>query len=113
MEEGTRLTLLNLIFILSTCEAEYVATNSAICHAIWLRNVLKHLGFEQEQPTMIHVDNQTAITMAKNPVFHKRSKHIDMRYHFIQEHVKNKEVELISCKSYESSCIYFHQVVNA
>ena len=61
--------------------------------------MLKHLGFPQENPTEIYIDNRSAIALAKNPLYHEISKHIDTRYHFIREHVKNKEVELISCKT--------------
>ena len=58
------------IVTLSTCEAEYVAATSCVCHAIWLRNLLKGLGFPQEEPTRICVDNKSAVALAKNPVFH-------------------------------------------
>jgi hypothetical protein len=61
--------------------------------------MLKHLGFPQENPIEIYIDNRSAIALAKNPVYHERSKHIDTCHHFIREHVKNKEVELISCKT--------------
>lgn len=67
---------------LSICEAEYVAATSYVCHAIWLRSLLKELNFPQEGPTEIYVDNQSAIALAKNPAFHDRSKHIDTKYHF-------------------------------
>ena len=87
------------IISLSSCVVEYVAANSAIFHLIWLRNKLKHMGFPQENPIEIYIDNQSAIVLAKNLVYHERSKHIDTRYYFIQEHVKNKEFELISCKT--------------
>ena len=87
------------IIFLSSCEVKYVVTNSIIYHLIWLRNTLKHLGFPQENPTEIYIDNRLAIALAKNPVYHERSKHIDTRHHLIQEHVKNKEVEPISCKT--------------
>jgi hypothetical protein len=95
------------IVTLSSCEAEYVAANSAVCHAIWLRNVLKHLGFPQEVPTEIYVDNRSAIALAKNPTHHERSKHIDTRYHFIREHVKAKEVELVSCRTHDQAADIF------
>ncbi|XP_048619903.1 secreted RxLR effector protein 161-like [Brassica napus] len=62
------------IVTLSTCEAEYVAATSCVCHAIWLRNLLKELNLPQEEPTKIFVDNRSAIALAKNPVFHDRSK---------------------------------------
>jgi hypothetical protein len=83
--------------LLSSCETEYVVANSAIFHLIWLRNKLKHLGFPQENPIKIYIDNQSSIVLAKNLVYHERNKHIDTRYYFIREHVKNKEFKLISC----------------
>ena len=92
---------------LSTCEAEYVAANSTVCHAIWLRNLLKYLGFPQESPTEILVDNKSAIPLAKNQVFQERSKDIDTRYHFIREQVKQNEVELVHCKSYDQVAAIF------
>ena len=82
------------IVTLSTCEAEYVAATSCVCHAIWLRNLLKELSLPQEEPTKIFVDNKSAIALAKNPVFHDRSKHIDTRYHYIRECVTSKNVQL-------------------
>jgi hypothetical protein len=77
------------IITLSSCKAEHVAANSTVYHLIWLRNMLKCLEFPQENPTEIYIDNQSAIALAKNPVYHERSKHIDTRHHFIREHVKN------------------------
>ncbi|KAE8728448.1 hypothetical protein F3Y22_tig00004355pilonHSYRG00008 [Hibiscus syriacus] len=87
------------IVTLSTCEAEYVATTSCVCHAIWLRNLLKEIGLIQEEPTKVCVDNKSAIALAKNPVFHDRSKHIDIRYHYIRECVARKDVEVEYMKS--------------
>jgi hypothetical protein len=87
-----------LIVMLSSCEVEYIATNSVVCHLIWLRNMIKHLGFSQKNPLEIYIDNRSAIALAKNPLYHERSKHIDTRHHFIREHIENKEVELISYK---------------
>ncbi|KAE8671999.1 hypothetical protein F3Y22_tig00111877pilonHSYRG00324 [Hibiscus syriacus] len=65
------------IVTLSTCEAEYVAATSCVCHAIWLRNPLKEIGLTQEEPTKVCVDNKSAISLAKNPVFHDRSEELD------------------------------------
>ncbi|KAE8657590.1 hypothetical protein F3Y22_tig00116989pilonHSYRG00496 [Hibiscus syriacus] len=87
------------IVTLSTCEAEYVASTSCVCHAIWLRNLLKEIGLIQEEPTKVCVDNKSAIALAKNPVFHDRSKHIDIRYHYIRECVARKDVEVEYVKS--------------
>ncbi|KAK2989425.1 hypothetical protein RJ640_017680 [Escallonia rubra] len=61
----------------STCEAEYIAAAACTCQAIWLKNILKELYLIEEGPTTIYVDNKSAIALAKNPVSHSRSKHID------------------------------------
>ena len=82
------------IMSLSTCEAEYVAASSAVCHAIWLRKLLKMLRMPQEVPTTICVDNKSAIALAKNLTFHEHSKHIDTRFHLIRDYVEKKEVKL-------------------
>ncbi|XP_050150594.1 uncharacterized mitochondrial protein AtMg00810-like [Malus sylvestris] len=87
------------IVTLSTCEAEYVAATSCVCHAIWLRNLLKELSMPQEEPTEIYVDNKSAIALAKNPVFHDRSKHIDTRYHYIRECIAREDVQVEYMKS--------------
>ncbi|KAH9697038.1 hypothetical protein KPL71_023433 [Citrus sinensis] len=95
------------IVTLSTCEAEYVAATSSVCHAIWLRNLLKELGLPQEEPTEICVDNKLAIALSKNPVFHDRSKHIDTRYHFIRECIARKEVQIKYVKSQDQAVDIF------
>ena len=65
------------IVTLSTYEAEYIATTSSVCHAIWFRSFLKELQMLQKEATKIFVDNKLALAFAKNLVFHDRSKHID------------------------------------
>ena len=87
------------IVTLSTCEAEYVAANSCVRHAIWLRNLLDELHMPQEDATEIYVDNKSALALAKNPVFHDRSKHIDTRYHYIRECISRKEIQVKYAKS--------------
>jgi hypothetical protein len=95
------------IVTLSTCEAEYVAATSCVCHAIWLRNLLKELNLPQKEPTKIFVDNKSAIALAKNPVFHDRSKHIDTRYHYIRECVANNNVKLEYVKTHDQAADIF------
>ena len=51
------------------------------------------LGLKQDEPTMIMDDNQACIAMSNNPIIQKRTKHIDVRYHFVREKVESKEVE--------------------
>jgi hypothetical protein len=76
------------IVTLSSTEDEYVAVTSATCQAVWMRRMLKDLLQEQHEPTKVFCDNNSTIMLSKNHVFHKKTKHIDTRYHFIRELVK-------------------------
>ena len=80
---------------LSSCEAEYQGLAAAVQEAIFLRGLLRELGYEQFEPTTIGEDNQSCIKLATNPVLHKRSKHIDTKYHFIRERVDDNSIKLI------------------
>jgi hypothetical protein len=82
------------IVTLSTCEVEYVAASWSVCHVIWLRKLLCELKLPHPEATAIRVDNKSAIELAKNPVHHERSKHIDVRFHFIREQVKEGSVRM-------------------
>ena len=84
---------------LSTTEAEYIAAASCACQAIWLRRLLENLKYVSRGPTAIHCDNSSAIQLSKNPVLHGKSKHIDIRFHFLRELTKEGTVELIYCQS--------------
>ena len=66
---------------LSIAEDEYVALSSAVQECIWLRQLEAELGNATEGPSLILEDNQSAIAMAKNPQYHGRAKHIDIRHH--------------------------------
>lgn len=79
---------------LSSTKAEYISATAAARQAIWLRRVLEDLGFCQNKPTIIYCDNKSAINLSKNPVMHDRSKHIELKYHYIREMVKQKQVSL-------------------
>eukprot|EP00253_Pinus_taeda_P005839 PITA_05839 len=89
------------IVALSTAEAEYVAATAAACQAFWMRRMLRSLGQEQAKGTVIYCDNSSAIALSKNSVFHKRTKHIDTRFHYIRELVNNGEIVLVHCKTQE------------
>ncbi|KAL8109176.1 hypothetical protein AgCh_025316 [Apium graveolens] len=73
---------------LSSCEAEFMAATTAACHAIWLQRVLSHVIDIKQGPVTLYIDNRSAVNLARNPVFHGRSKHIDLRYHFIRDCVE-------------------------
>ncbi len=79
---------------LSSCEAEYMALSSATQESIWLRRLLKEMGNPQSDPTPLYEDNQGAIELVKNNRNHGRTKHIDVRHHFIRSHVENDEIKI-------------------
>ena len=86
---------------LSTAEAEYVALSIAAQECVWLRRLLSELGDPPRGPTTILEDNQSSIAMAKNPQFHGRAKHIDIKHHFVREQVSEGSIELQYCPSNE------------
>ncbi|CAJ2672171.1 unnamed protein product [Trifolium pratense] len=87
------------IVTLSTTEAEFIAAATSACQAIWLRRLLEELHFYQDGPTVIHCDNSSTIKLSKNPVLHGRSKHIDVRYHFLRDLVTDRTIDLVYCRS--------------
>lgn len=89
------------IVTLSTTEAEYVAAASCACQCLWLKRVLEKLGHKEKRSTMIQCDNSSTIKLSKNSVFHGRSKHIDIKFHFLRDLVKDGVVELSYCNSQE------------
>lgn len=79
---------------LSTTEAEYVAASEAIKELIWLKRLLGEIAPNIDRVPSFYMDNQSAIKIVKNPELHKRTKHIDVRYHFIRERYEWKEFKL-------------------
>jgi hypothetical protein len=79
---------------LSSCEAEYIASANAACQGIWLSRLLGELLGIQAPKVKLLVDNKSAIALSKNPQHHDRSKHIDMRYHFVRDCVERGEVDI-------------------
>ncbi|GJX70823.1 putative RNA-directed DNA polymerase [Tanacetum coccineum] len=73
---------------LSTTEAEYMAATEACKELLWLKRFLQELGFKQQRYAVL-CDNQSAIHLAKNSMFHKRTKHIDIRYHWIRDAIRD------------------------
>ena len=71
-----------------------MATNQVSCEAPWLRKLMVDLFDQQLSPTVIYYDNQSCIRLSKNPVFHERSNHIEIKYHFIRDYVQRGAVEL-------------------
>jgi hypothetical protein len=86
---------------LSTAEAEYVSASEATAQAIWLWFVLDDFGEMQVEATLLFCDNMSAISMARNPVFHQRTRHINRKYHFIREALQEGVINMQFCRSEE------------
>ena len=79
---------------LSKFAAEYVATCSASCEAVWLRKLLSDLFDLQLDATCIHCDNQSCVKLSENLVFHDKSKHIEIKYHYIRDMVQRGAMKI-------------------
>ena len=79
---------------LSTIEAKYVATCSTSCEPLWLRKLLSDLFDLQLDATCIYCENQSCVKLSENPMFHDKSKHIEIKYHYIRDMVQKGEVKL-------------------
>ena len=86
------------LIALSTCEVEYIAASMCSCQGLWLRKLLKEMKIQKTEAINILVNNKSAISLAKNPIDHGRSKHIETRYHFIRDKVSKGKVKLLYCK---------------
>ncbi len=68
---------------------------SVTSELIWLKSLLGCLTVEQTSPMQLHCDNMAAIHIAKNPVFHERTKHIEIDCHFVREKIQSKDIEAV------------------
>lgn len=78
----------------SSTEVEYRAMWSACSEILWLCRVLSELGFPHTQPTPLHDDNTSSIRIIENPIFHERTKHIEVDCHFIRDAYDDKTITL-------------------
>jgi hypothetical protein len=78
----------------SSWESEYRALSRCTCEAIWLRRLVRELGFGNDQPTPLWCDNQSSIKIAKNPVFHDKTKHFEIDWHFTRQQVENGTIKV-------------------
>ena len=80
----------------STTESEYIAASTAVKEIMWLRQLLHDIGETSlcGESVTLFIDNQSAIKLIKNPVYHKRTKHIDIKFHFIREKYQDKTINI-------------------
>ncbi len=95
------------VMALSSTEAEYIALSSAAQQAVWLRRLYEELGLDAKAPNEVCEDNQGAICLASNPVAHKRTKHIDIRHHYICECVTAGLIKLVYVPTQEMTADLF------
>ncbi|KAJ0821711.1 putative RNA-directed DNA polymerase [Helianthus annuus] len=95
------------VVALSSTEAEYIALSMAGCQALWLKGILNDLKFNMECPPVIFCDNKSTINLAKDPVYHGKSKHIRVKYHFIRDLIKNDEIEISFCSTKDQAADIF------
>lgn len=90
----------------STAEAEYISLAHCSREVLFLRQLLKELDYEQQSTTIVE-ENQACIAIADNPTQHSRTKHIDVRYHFVREHVRVLDLALQYVESKENAADIF------
>ncbi|XP_050888734.1 secreted RxLR effector protein 161-like [Lathyrus oleraceus] len=73
------------VVALSSCEAQYISALLCACQVVWLMNLLEELGINEGEVVTLLVDNAYTVNLAKNPIAHGRSKHIEMRFHYLRE----------------------------
>jgi hypothetical protein len=78
---------------LSTAEAEYIVACHCCAQLLWMRQTLRDYGYKLSKVPLL-CDNESAIRMADNPVEHSRTKHIDIRYHFLRDHQQRGDIEI-------------------
>jgi hypothetical protein len=82
------------VVTLSSYEAEYIAGTTAACQGVWLAQLLFELKSEERTAFILKMDSHYATSLSKNLIFHDRSKHIDVRFHFIRECVGDGKLDI-------------------
>ena len=86
---------LQSIIAQSTTEAEYIAINIASKEAVYIKSLLEELGFYKQKKLPLYTDNNGALLLAKNPIFHERTKHIAVKYHYVRDLIDKGILDLI------------------
>lgn len=81
---------------LSSTEAEYMALSDAVKELLWLKQLLKHIGLKLNRVPCIFEDNEGCRMLSAHPVHHQRTKHIDIKHHFVRHHISERNCEIVS-----------------
>ena len=87
------------VVVLSSCEIEYIVASLCACQSTWMVNLVEEITTKSHGVITMKIDSMSAINLAKNPISHGRSKHIDMRFHYLREHVEDGKINVKHCKT--------------
>jgi hypothetical protein len=82
-----------ILVVLSTAEAEYISAGSCCAQLLWMKQTLLDYSVKFKEIPLL-CDNESAIKIANNPVQHSRTKHIDIRHHFLRDHVSKGDIKI-------------------
>lgn len=91
------------IVALSSAESEYIALAETSKELTWMKHILEAFDMELKEPTVVHTDSQSWVSMIKNQRFSNRTKHFDTRYHYIRDQVEQKKILLEYCPTAENT----------
>jgi hypothetical protein len=97
---------------LSTTEAEYIALSYTLSEVLWLKQLMYDMKLVISHPILIYEDNKGAVDLANNPGYHSRTRHINVRYHFIRDHIKNSNIKVVAIPTKRQLAIMFTKGVS-
>ena len=96
---------------LSTTEAEYIVAGHCCAQLLWIRQTLRDYGYKLSKVPLL-CDNESAICLADNPIEHSRTKHIDIRYHFLRDHQQKGDIEIAYASTHNQLADIFTKPLN-
>lgn len=96
----------------SSSEAEYRALSTALCELQWILYILGDLKVTCHRPPVLYCDNQSAMHIVANPVFHERTKHLEIDCHFVREKVQNGVLRLLPISSKSQLADFFTKALH-
>ena len=97
---------------LSTTEAEYYALGIACQEAAWIQQICRELLMPMDGPIHLYSDNTGTVTLSDNPVFHSRSKHIDIHWHFVRDLVHSKTIRTLHIPGVQNGADFLMKALN-